>query len=148
MNQPSVYIYPLPFEPPTPPLSVDTEPLFEFPEPDSKFPLAIYFTYGNVSFHVTLSPYIFIRDIHFYTNVSSHVIASQMTQLLYKHSTYKFVGHVGVFHFIALILSGLKLASMAIWSDGSVFLSLCSSQGSNTTLHSQGETSGLYFAWS
>ena len=28
---------------------------FEFPEPYSKFPLAIYFTYGNVSFHVTLS---------------------------------------------------------------------------------------------
>ena len=31
-----------------------TEPLFEFPEPYSKFPLAIYFTYGNVSFHITL----------------------------------------------------------------------------------------------
>ena len=29
--------------------------LFEFPEPYSKFPLAIWFTYGNVSFHVTLS---------------------------------------------------------------------------------------------
>ena len=28
--------------------------LFEFPEPYSKFPLAIYFTYGNVNFHVTL----------------------------------------------------------------------------------------------
>ena len=26
-----------------------------FPETQSKFPLAIYFTYGNVSFHVTLS---------------------------------------------------------------------------------------------
>ena len=40
---------------PIPLLQVDTEPLFEFPEPYSKFPLAIYFTYGNVSFHVTLS---------------------------------------------------------------------------------------------
>ena len=40
---------------PIPPLWVDTEPLFEFPEPYSKFLLAIYFTYGNVSFHVTLS---------------------------------------------------------------------------------------------
>ena len=40
---------------PIPPLSVDTEPLFEFPDPYSKFPLAIYFTYGNVSFRVTLS---------------------------------------------------------------------------------------------
>ena len=28
--------------------------LFELPEPHSKFPLAIYFTYGNVSFYVTL----------------------------------------------------------------------------------------------
>ena len=28
--------------------------LFEFPEPHGKFPLAIYFTYGNVSFHVAL----------------------------------------------------------------------------------------------
>ena len=36
------------------PLSVDTEPLFKFPEPYSKFPLAVYFTYGNISFHVTL----------------------------------------------------------------------------------------------
>ena len=35
--------------------SVDTEPLFEFPEPNRKFPLAIYFTYGNVSFCVTVS---------------------------------------------------------------------------------------------
>ena len=25
--------------------------MFEFPEPYSKFPLDIYFTYGNVSFH-------------------------------------------------------------------------------------------------
>ena len=37
------------------PLQVDTEPLFEFPDTYSKFPLTIYFTYGNVSFHVTLS---------------------------------------------------------------------------------------------
>jgi len=45
----------LPFEPTSylPPL--DAEPLFEFPEPYSKSLLAIYFTHGNVSFHVTLS---------------------------------------------------------------------------------------------
>ena len=60
INQPQVYIYPFPFNlPPTslpiPPLQIDTEPLFEFPEPYSKFPLAIYFTYDNISFHVTLS---------------------------------------------------------------------------------------------
>ena len=60
VNQPQVYIYPSllklpPISLPIPPLQVDTEPLFEFPEPYSKFLLAIYFTYGNVSFHVTLS---------------------------------------------------------------------------------------------
>ena len=38
-----------------PPLQVVTEPQFEFPETYSKFPLAIYFIYGNVSFHVTYS---------------------------------------------------------------------------------------------
>ena len=52
MNQPSAYIYPLPFDPhlPIPPLKVDTEPLFEFPEPYRKFPLAIYLTYGTKTF--------------------------------------------------------------------------------------------------
>ena len=44
--------------PPTSLLYADTEPLFEFPETHSKFPLAIYFTYGNVGFHVTLSIYL------------------------------------------------------------------------------------------
>ena len=43
---------------PIPSLEVDTESLFEFSEPCSKFPLAIYFTHGNVSFHVTLSIYL------------------------------------------------------------------------------------------
>ena len=59
MNEPYTYIFSLlnlpPISFPIPPLQVDTEPLFEFPEPHSKFPLAIYFTYGNVCFHVTLS---------------------------------------------------------------------------------------------
>ena len=60
MNQSQVYIYPLPFEPSTH-LSLHPTPLgwyralFEFPETHRKFPLAIYFTHGNVSFHVTLS---------------------------------------------------------------------------------------------
>ena len=37
-------------------ISIHITPLFfKFPEPYRKFPLAIYFTYGNVSFHVTLS---------------------------------------------------------------------------------------------
>ena len=67
MNQPQVYICSLPFEPPPislpiPPLQVDTEPLFELPEPYSKFPLAIYFTYGNVSLHVTLSIHLILSS--------------------------------------------------------------------------------------
>ena len=62
INQPYVYIYPLPFEPPyhLPPHPIPLDwyraPV-EFPKPYSKFPLAIYFTYVNVSFHVTLSIY-------------------------------------------------------------------------------------------
>jgi len=34
--------------------NIDTELLFEFPERYNNFPSAIYFTYGDVSFHVTL----------------------------------------------------------------------------------------------
>ena len=52
MNQPWVYIYALPFEPSShlPPHPTPLgwyRALFEFPEPYSKFPLAIYFTYGR-----------------------------------------------------------------------------------------------------
>ena len=39
---------------PHPILQPVTEPLFEFPKSYSKFPLAIYFTYGVLSFHITL----------------------------------------------------------------------------------------------
>ena len=48
LNLPSVSL-------PISPLKLNTEPLFEFPESYSKFPLAIYFAYGNESFHVTVS---------------------------------------------------------------------------------------------
>ena len=58
-NQPEVYIYLLPFEPPShhPPHPI---PLGWYKAPvwvswASKFPLAIYSTYGNVGIHVTLS---------------------------------------------------------------------------------------------
>ena len=55
-----IHIFPpswnsLPSPSPSHPSRLITEPLFEFPEPFSKSPLAIYFTYGNISFHVTLS---------------------------------------------------------------------------------------------
>ena len=59
MNQPQVYIYPLPFETLShliPHLtSLGWYRTFEFPETYSKFLLAIYRTHGNVHFHVTLS---------------------------------------------------------------------------------------------
>ena len=63
MNQPRVHMYTYipsllnlpPVSLPISPLQADTEPLFQFPEPHSKFPLAIYFTYGSVSFLATLS---------------------------------------------------------------------------------------------
>ena len=53
MNQPQVYTCPLPPEPPPgslhiPPLYVGTEHWIELLVSHSKFPLAIYFTYGNV----------------------------------------------------------------------------------------------------
>ena len=54
---------------PIPPLLVVTEPLFGFPESHSKFSLAIYFTYGNVSFHVTASIHTYIfKDYLFYSS--------------------------------------------------------------------------------
>ena len=50
-----IYIPSLLKLPPTslPPLEVDTGPLFEFPETDSKFPLARYLKCGHVSLQVT-----------------------------------------------------------------------------------------------
>ena len=48
LNLPSISLF-------IPPLSVVAECWFEFPGSYSKIPLAVYFTYGNVSFHVTLS---------------------------------------------------------------------------------------------
>ena len=54
MNQPQVYMYPLPFEslfPSHPSRLIQSPCLID----NSKFPLPIYFTYGNISFHVTLS---------------------------------------------------------------------------------------------
>ena len=81
-NQPQVNTYPLTFDIPSisipiPPLQVETEPLFEFPEPYSKFPFAIYFTYGNVSFHVTLSKHL---------NLSTHLPMSiSLSLCLFLH---------------------------------------------------------------
>ena len=74
---PQLYTYPLPLETsshllPTPPLQIVTGSWFEFPESYSKFPLVIYCTYSNVSFHVTLSILCifratFVFNIHYKT---------------------------------------------------------------------------------
>ena len=57
MNQPYVYICPLPLEPPShvSPLWVVTEHWFELPESHSKFPLAFHFTYGSAYVFILLS---------------------------------------------------------------------------------------------
>ena len=43
-------------------LYTDTELLFEFPESYNKFRFPISFTYGNVSFHVTLSIHLILSS--------------------------------------------------------------------------------------
>ena len=50
MNQPQIYIYPLPSETPSHPSRLMQSPCLSF----LKY-TAVYFKYGNVSFHVTLS---------------------------------------------------------------------------------------------
>ena len=63
MNQPEVYLCHLSLDPSSP-LPPRPSPLgchrawFEFPPSHSKFPLAIYFTYGNVYISMLLSPYL------------------------------------------------------------------------------------------
>ena len=61
MNQPWVYICPLPLEPPSHlihPLSVVIAPWFEFSKSYSKFPLVIFFAYGSVYVSMLLSPFV------------------------------------------------------------------------------------------
>ena len=61
-----------PMSPPSPPHpSRLLGSLFEFPESHSKFPLAIYFTYGIVNFHVTLSIHLILSLF-----LSYHVLRS------------------------------------------------------------------------
>ena len=49
-----IHVPSLPFSSPSHSSRLSQSP-FEFPESYSKFPLTIYFTYGTISFHVTLS---------------------------------------------------------------------------------------------
>ena len=60
MNQHESLLKLPPISLPIPPLWVDTEPLFEFPEPHR---LALCFTYGNVSFHGTLSIHLTLSSL-------------------------------------------------------------------------------------
>ena len=62
-NIPSLLDHP-PISLPIPPFWVNTEPLFKFPEPYSKFLLAIYFTYGNVSFHIAFAIHLTLSSPH------------------------------------------------------------------------------------
>ena len=61
VNQLQVYIYPLPLEPPIPPIpptQVITEHQAELPVLYSRFPLAICFTHGSVSMSILISQFI------------------------------------------------------------------------------------------
>ena len=64
-----------------PPLWVVIEPLFEFPESYSKFPMTIYFTYSNVSFHVTLSLHLTLSFLPS-TSVSISLFSMSVSPLL------------------------------------------------------------------
>ena len=80
-----IYIYALPFEPPShlppiTPLWADTAPLLEFPETYSKFPLAIYFTYCKFpcySFHTSHpllpSPHVHKSLLYVYFSILMHI---------------------------------------------------------------------------
>jgi len=57
---------------PHPTLQPVTEPLFEFSDSYNKFPLAIYFTYGNTNFYFPLSihlPFSLLPSLHVHRSV-------------------------------------------------------------------------------
>ena len=68
---------------PHPTLQPVTEPLFEFPESYSKFPLAIYFTYDIVNFYITLS-------IHLpFSLLSSHCVHRSVLSVCFSIAALK-----------------------------------------------------------
>ena len=86
----------LPPPTPSPPLQVVTEPWFEFPESYSKFPLAIYFTYGGVysiSFVCCICVCFFVQYIIVINHNIQHVITSvallQKLALLVKRTGFQ-----------------------------------------------------------
>jgi len=79
MNQPQVYICPLPVEPISHPihlskLSQSTE--FELPLSYSNFPLVICFTYDNVHVSVLFSPFVLLSFPHSVYKSVLHVCIS------------------------------------------------------------------------
>ena len=76
VNQPYVYMYPLPLEPPShsltpiPPIWL-TEHWIELPVLYSNFPLAIYFTYGNVYKKLYIQLYIKMLYTKIYIRIVS-----------------------------------------------------------------------------
>ena len=96
MNLPQVYPCSLPLEHPShlPPHStfqVVTEPQFEFPESYSKFPLAIYFTFGNVYFHVTLFIHPTVSFFPTTPAVSISLFSMSMSPLLLQQASFFFL---------------------------------------------------------
>ena len=93
MNQLNVYIYPLPLGPPShstaiPPLYVITEHRAELPVLHSRFPLAIYFTYGSVYTSISISQFIPPPIPPTPTYFLSHLRVKRIWQQgIYFHST-------------------------------------------------------------
>ena len=111
MNQSWVYIYLFPFEPafhlpPHPTFWVDTEPLFEFSESYRKFPLAIYFTYDNVSFHVTLFIHLTLSSplsmsiILFSMSVSPLLLINEFFRTIFLDSVYIYTLEYNIYLFL------------------------------------------------
>ena len=129
MNQPQVYICPLPLKPPIPPPRLSQSTGFGFPASYSKFPLAIYFTYGNVYVSVLLSqvispsPSLSVTLSLFFMSVSPLLPCKQDHQY-----------HLSRFHIYALIydicllfLTQLHLVQQALGSSTSLeLIQMCS----------------------
>ena len=78
---------------PSHPSRIDTETLFELPEPNSKFSLAIYFTCSNVNFHITLSIHLTLSSslpisISLFSMFVSPLLLYKFFSTIFLHSVY------------------------------------------------------------
>ena len=111
MNQSLVYLCPLPLEhlPPSsslhllphPTLQDVTEAWLEFAESYAKFPLAIYFTFGNVYFHVTVSTGLTLSFLPPYPQPRPEVCSLCLSLLLLCKQVHQY--HLSRFHIYALV---------------------------------------------